>query len=124
MQHPEGAAAMVSLAKRARKHSLGLISITQDVQDFLSDNSTAAITGHTGRVLLQNSAFKLLLQQDAAAIGSVAQAFDLSPEDARWLLSSPRGDGLLIGRGGKFPVRIEAAEEERRLIERRQGGVS
>ena len=31
MQHPEGAAFMVSMAKRARKHRLGLQFITQDV---------------------------------------------------------------------------------------------
>ena len=34
MQHPEGAAFMVSMAKRARKHRLGLQFITQDVQDL------------------------------------------------------------------------------------------
>ena len=68
MQHPEGAAFMVSMAKRARKHRLGLQFITQDVQDLLSEDSSRAITGHSGRALLQNAAFKLLLQQDAAAV--------------------------------------------------------
>ena len=71
MQHPEGAAFMVSLAKRARKHRLGLQFITQDVQDLLSEDSSRTITGHSGRALLQNAAFKLLLQQDAAAISTV-----------------------------------------------------
>ena len=68
MQHPEGAAFMVSMAKRARKHRLGLQFITQDVQDLLSEDTSRTITGHSGRALLQNAAFKLLLQQDAAAI--------------------------------------------------------
>ena len=72
MQHPEGAAFMVSMAKRARKHRLGLQFITQDVQDLLSEDSSRTITGHRGRALLQNAAFKLLLQQDAAAISTVA----------------------------------------------------
>ena len=48
MQHPEGAAFMVSMAKRARKHRLGLQFITQDVQDLLSEDSSRAITGHSG----------------------------------------------------------------------------
>ena len=61
MQHPEGAAFMVSMAKRARKHRLGLQFITQDVQDLLSEDSSRTITGHSGRALLQNAAFKLLL---------------------------------------------------------------
>ena len=121
MQHPEGAAFMVSMAKRARKHRLGLQFITQDVQDLLSEDTSRAITGHSGRALLQNAAFKLLLQQDAAAISTVGDAFDLPVELQRWLLSCPRGDGLLLARGGRFPVRIEATPEETEVIEWRPG---
>ena len=117
MQHPEGAAFMVGMAKRARKHRLGLQFITQDVQDLLSEDSSRTITGHSGRALLQNAAFKLLLQQDAAAISTVGEAFDLPPELQRWLLSCPRGDGLLLARGGRFPIRIEATAEEQAIIE-------
>ena len=121
MQHPEGAAFMVSMAKRARKHRLGLQFITQDVQDLLSEDSSRTITGHSGRALLQNAAFKLLLQQDAAAISTVGEAFDLPVELQRWLLSCPRGDGLLLARGNRFPVRIEATPEETAVIEWRPG---
>ncbi len=121
MQHPEGAAFMVSMAKRARKHRLGLQFITQDVQDLLSEDSSRAITGHSGRALLQNAAFKLLLQQDAAAISTVGDAFDLPDDLQRWLLSCPRGDGLLLTRGNRFPVRIEATPEETEVIEWRPG---
>ncbi len=121
MQHPEGAAFMVSMAKRARKHRLGLQFITQDVQDLLSEDSSRTITGHSGRALLQNAAFKLLLQQDAAAIGTVGDAFDLPEDLQRWLLSCPRGDGLLLSKGHRFPVRIEATPEETAVIEWRPG---
>ena len=121
MQHPEGAAFMVSMAKRARKHRLGLQFITQDVQDLLSEDSSRAITGHSGRALLQNAAFKLLLQQDAAAISTVGEAFDLPVDLQRWLLSCPRGDGLLLARGNRFPIRIEATSEETEVIEWRPG---
>ena len=117
MQHPEGAAFMVSMAKRARKHRLGLQFITQDVQDLLSEDSSRTITGHSGRALLQNAAFKLLLQQDAAAIRTVGDAFDLPEDLQRWLLSCPRGDGLLLSKGNRFPVRIEATPEETKVIE-------
>ncbi len=121
MQHPEGAAFLVSVAKRARKHRLGLQFITQDVQDLLSEDSSRAITGHSGRALLQNAAFKLLLQQDAAAVGAVGEAFDLPEELQRWLLSCPRGDGLLLAKGNRFPVRIEATPEETEVVEWRPG---
>ena len=121
MQHPEGAAFMVSMAKRARKHRLGLQFITQDVQDLLSEDTSRTITGHSGRALLQNAAFKLLLQQDAAAISTVGEAFDLPEDLQKWLLSCPRGDGLLLTRGNRFPVRIEATPEEAEIIEWRPG---
>ena len=121
MQHPEGAAFLVSVAKRARKHRLGLQFITQDVQDLLSEDTSRAITGHSGRALLQNAAFKLLLQQDAAAVSAVGDAFDLPEDLQRWLLSCPRGDGLLLTRGNRFPVRIEATPEETKVIEWRPG---
>ena len=121
MQHPEGAAFMVSMAKRARKHRLGLQFITQDVQDLLSEDSSRTITGHSGRALLQNAAFKLLLQQDAAAISTVGDAFDLPEDLQRWLLACPRGDGLLLAQGHRFPVRIEATPEETAVIEWRPG---
>ena len=121
MQHPEGAAFLVSVAKRARKHRLGLQFITQDVQDLLSEDTSRAITGHSGRALLQNAAFKLLLQQDAAAVGAVGDAFDLPEDLQRWLLSCPRGDGLLLTRGNRISIRVEATPEETEVIEWRPG---
>ncbi len=121
MQHPEGAAFMVSMAKRARKHRLGLQFITQDVQDLLSEDPSRSITGHSGRALLQNAAFKLLLQQDAAAAATIGEAFDLSEELQRWLLSCPRGEGLLLARGNRYPIRIEATAEEADIVDYRPG---
>ena len=78
-------------------------------------------TLRAGAALLQNAAFKLLLQQDAAAISTVGDAFDLPQDLQRWLLSCPRGDGLLLARGGRFPIRIEATPEETAVIEWRPG---
>ena len=91
------------------------------MQDLLSEDHSRTITGHSGRALLQNAAFKLLLQQDAAAISTVADAFDLPEDLQRWLVSCPRGDGLLLAKGERFPIRIEATPEETELIEWRPG---
>ena len=122
MQHPEGAAFMVSMAKRARKHRLGLQFITQDVQDLLSEDSSRTITGHSGqRSAPERRLQAALLQQDAAAVSTVGEAFDLPVELQRWLLSCPRGDGLLLARGNRFPIRIEATAEETEVIEWRPG---
>ncbi len=103
MQHPEGAAFMVSMAKRARKHRLGLQFITQDVQDLLSEDSSRTITGHSGRALLQNAAFKLLLQQDAAAVSTVGEAFDLPVEPAALAAVLSPGRRPAFGEGQPLP---------------------
>ena len=66
---PSGAEALITIVKRARKYQLGLMTITQDVQDFLAEQSGAGlIAGHAGRSLLQNSAMKLAFSQDPAAL--------------------------------------------------------
>ena len=103
MQHPEGAAFMVSMAKRARKHRLGLQFITQDVQDLLSEDTSRTITGHSGRALLQNAAFKLLLQQDAAAISTVGDAFDLAPGPSAMAAVLSQGGRPVAGEGTPLP---------------------
>ena len=87
-------------------------------------DASAGIKGNAGRALLQSSSFKLLLQQDPAAAASVADAFDLDEDTARWLTSCPRGQGLLISERGKFPIRIDATPEETAVIEWRGRGAS
>ena len=118
---PSGAEALLTIVKRARKYRLGLITITQDVQDFLAENAAmGAIAGHAGRSLLQNSALKLALQQDQAALGLVVDALGLNGDMADFLEKSLRGQGLLVGEQGDcYPVGIFATPEESELIESR-----
>ena len=117
MQHEEGARFMLNMSKRARKHQLGLTVITQDVQDMLAVNMEYGISGNAGRAMLQNAQFKLLLQQDPAVLNLLVDTFDLSDESARYLITAPRGSGLLICEGGHYPITIEASPEEASLIE-------
>ena len=93
MQHPEGAAFMVSMTKWDRKHRLGLQFITQDVQYLLSEDSSRTITGHSGRALLQ----------DAAAIGTLGDAFDLPEDLQRWLLTCPGETACSLPRETPLP---------------------
>ena len=114
---PSGAEALLTIAKRARKYKLGLLCITQDVQDFLAeDKDGGAIAGHAGLALLQNSGTKLVLSQDPAALPLVAQALQLNEDCARYLKSVARGQGLLITDDGNFPMEIVSTPEERLLI--------
>ena len=114
---PSGADAMITIAKRARKYRLGLIPITQDVQDFLSEDANAgAIGGHAGISLLQNSGSKMILSQDAAALPLVAAALQLNDDCMMFLKSCVIGHGLLITDAGKFPVQVVSTPEERDLL--------
>jgi hypothetical protein len=95
------------MARRARKYYLGLVTITQDVADFLrSDN---------GRAVLVNAAMKLLLKQDATTVEPVAEAFQLTPDERQYVLGANKGEGLLFARGARLPLTIEASPAEHRL---------
>ncbi len=121
MQHQAGGNFVAGLARRARKRYLGLITITQDVADFLA-------TEH-GRTVLGMSSMKLLMKHDGASIAPVVEAFGLSPAEKRFLLGAAKGEGLLFARGGRVPIQVEASRAEhdlittapRELVDRQQG---
>ena len=114
---PSGAEALLTIAKRARKYKLGLIPITQDVQDFLAEDANAgAISGHAGTALLQNSGSKMILSQDSAALPLVGTALQLNEDAMMFLKGCVTGQGLLITDQGKFPVDVVATPEEKDLL--------
>ena len=114
-----GAESLITIVKRARKYGLGMVCITQDVQDFLSeDREGGAITGHAGLSLLQNSSLKLAFQQDPAALHLVADALQLQPWVADYLRRCGRGQGVLVGSTGEaYPFVVVATDKERDLLE-------
>ncbi len=67
MQHEDSAKFIFALIKRCRKYYLGVTTITQDVQDFL--------TSPYGRAIVTNSALQLLLKQSPAAIDTLVKNF-------------------------------------------------
>src|SRR5206468_8536248 len=86
LRYPEGGAFLASMARRARKYYLGLVTITQDVADFLGDER--------GRTVLTNAAVKLLMKQDSTTIQPIVEAFQLSQEERQFLLAAGKGEGL------------------------------
>jgi type IV secretory pathway VirB4 component len=107
MQHEEGARFLSSMARQARKHYLGLTTVTQDVEDFL-----ATPEGHT---VLANSSVQLLMRQDSSTIDVVAQTFRLSRGEREFLLSCRKGEGLFFARGNHIALRVEASPMEHAL---------
>ncbi|MFE9327189.1 hypothetical protein ACIHDR_37130 [Nocardia sp. NPDC052278] len=87
MRQPAGAQFLFRAAKSFRKHWAGLTVATQDCADVLSTE--------LGRAIVSNAATQILLRQAPQAIDEVAAAFHLSDGEQHFLLSAPRGSGLL-----------------------------
>jgi conjugal transfer ATP-binding protein TraC len=107
MQYPDGGTFLASMARRARKYYLGLVTITQDVADFLGSDH--------GRTILTNAAVKLLMKQDSTTIEPVVAAFQLSAEERQFLLAASKGEGLFFARGSHVALKVEASPLEHRL---------
>jgi conjugal transfer ATP-binding protein TraC len=107
LRYPEGGGFISAMARRARKYYLGLVTITQDVADFLRSDH--------GRAVLVNAALKLLMKQDASTIEPIVDAFQLTPDERHYLLGANKGEGLLFGRGTRLALTVEASRAEHRL---------
>ena len=107
MKHPDSATFLYGLAKRARKYYLGVTTITQDVEDFLS-------TDH-GKAIITNSSLQILLKQSPAAIDKLAQVFYLSAGEKHFLLSANVGEGLFFPGPSHAAIQIIASPEEYQL---------
>lgn len=108
MKYEDSASFLFSLAKRARKYYLGLTTITQDVEDFMSSKM--------GRAIVNNSSMQLLLKQSSSAVDVLSDVFKLTTEERRRLASFPVGQGLFFAGQNHVHVQIVASEEETQLI--------
>ncbi len=96
------------LAKSARKNWCGLTTITQDVSDVLGSD--------LGQAVLTNATSHVLLGQSPQAAGALSKAFCLSEGEIAYLASCDRGEGLFSVGTERVQLRVEASEEEGRLI--------
>ncbi len=108
MKYPDSANFLFSLAKRARKYYLGLTTITQDVEDFISSPM--------GRAIVANSSIQLLLKQSPSSVDMLGQVFKLTEEELKRLSSFPVGQGLFFAGQNHVLIQIIASETEQSLI--------
>lgn len=108
MKYPDSAQFLWSVVKRARKYYLGLTTVTQDVEDFLSQD--------IGKAIVTNSSMQVLLKQSPAAIDKIAEVFYLSQGEKRLLLSANVGEGIFFAGPHHAPIRVVASDEENKLI--------
>lgn len=108
MRHPDSATFMYSMAKRARKFYLGLTTITQDVEDFLSSDY--------GKAIVTNSSIQILMKQSTAAIDKIGEVFYLSEGEKKLLQTAEIGEGLFFAGQNHVAIRVQASPEEHQLI--------
>ena len=108
MKYPDSANFMFSLAKRARKYNLGLTTVTQDVEDFVSSPM--------GRAIVANSSIQLLLKQSPSAVDVLGQVFKLTEEELKRLSNFAVGQGLFFAGQNHVMIQIIASETETGLI--------
>lgn len=108
MKYDDSANFLFSLAKRARKYYLGLTTITQDVEDFMSNKM--------GRAIVMNSSMQLLLKQSAAAVDVLSDVFKLTEEERKRLSSFPIGHGLFFAGQNHVHIQVVASDTETSLI--------
>lgn len=108
MKSEDTASFLYSMAKRGRKYYLGLATITQDVEDFLSSPY--------GLPMITNSSIQILLKQSPSSIDAVQKTFNLTDEEKYLLLESDVGEGIFFAGLKHVAIKIIASYTEDQII--------
>jgi len=109
IKQKDSGAYLHSFAKRARKYLLGLTTITQDVEDFLSTDE--------GKAIITNSSLQIILKQSTAAVEKITETFYLTGGEKHFLLSVGQGEGLFFAGHQHVGFKVIASDEEKAIIE-------
>lgn len=108
MQNEDSAKFIFALVKRCRKYYLGVTTITQDVNDFL--------TSPYGQAIVTNSSLQLLLRQSPASIDIVTKTFLLTEGEKYLLLESGVGEGIFFAGNKHAALKVVASYAEDQII--------
>lgn len=108
MQREDSAKFIFALVKRCRKYYLGVTTITQDVNDFL--------TSPYGQAIVNNSSIQLLLKQSPAAIDLIQKTFLLTEGEKYLLLECNVGEGIFFAGAKHVAIKTIASYSEDQLI--------
>ena len=108
MKSQDTASFLFGIAKRGRKYYLGLSTITQDVNDFL--------TSPYGTAMITNSSIQVLLRQSPTSVDLVQSTFKLSDEEKYLLLESDVGEGIFFAGLKHVAIKVIASYTEDQII--------
>lgn len=108
MRYPDSAAFLQGIAKRCRKYYLGLTTLTQDIEDFLSSDY--------GKAILSSSSMQILLKQGSSEVEALAKTLNLSEGEKQYLLTAQVGEGLLFAGQNHVTAQFIASQFEYDLV--------
>lgn len=108
MQNEDSAKFIFALVKRCRKYYLGVTTITQDVNDFL--------TSPYGKAIVTNSSLQILLKQSPASIDLIQKTFILTEGEKYLLLECGVGEGIFFAGNKHVAMKVVASYSEDQLI--------
>ena len=108
MKSEDTASFLYSIAKRGRKYYLGLCTITQNVEDFMSSTYGVAI--------VTNSSIQILLKQSPTTVDVLQKTFNLTDEEKYLLLESSVGEGIFFAGLKHVAIKVIASYTEDQII--------
>ena len=110
--NPDGADFLKKCNKRARKYNCGVWNISQNFIDF-----SAVGLERYGHVIIDNSAYLLIMAQGQKEIEAVKYMMNLSESEMQFLTTASRGQGLfVISQDTRLPIQIHLRQEEKDLF--------
>jgi type IV secretory pathway VirB4 component len=108
LKEESSASFIENLVRRGRKYNLGVICISQDVDDFLEHPQ--------GSVIAKNADTALILSQKKQSIPSLVKAFDLSNVEEDYVTNLTKGQALFIKGNIHTHMSIIATPHEDKLF--------
>jgi type IV secretory pathway VirB4 component len=105
---PEVAVFYRELVKQARKRNVGVVSITQDVEDFLNNEY--------GKAIITNSETKILLKQSYATLSEIGTIYPMTDEEKQQLGHLEIGEVVLFREGEHVRLNILVLPHEQPLV--------
>ncbi len=96
------------LVKQARKRNVGVISVTQDVEDFLHNEY--------GKTIITNSETKILLKQSYATLSDIGTIYPMTDEEKQQLGHLGIGEVVLFRENEHVRLNIVVLPFEKQLV--------
>ena len=110
MQYEDSAKFLFWLVKRARKYSLWITTITQDVEDF--------VNSPYWKPIMTNSSVQLLLKQSTASIDVLQNIYKLTDQEKYILLNASVGQWLFFAGTEHVWIQVIASYNETQIIDK------